>query len=81
MLLAVNIIFSTIPREEFMSVLDEWKSKLYEYIDRGEEYLQTDSLSSLYLIRSGNFYRANGVNAPPVLSDQTIASNVDMTRR
>jgi hypothetical protein len=34
-LLVVNTIFSTIPREEFISVLDEWKSRLRECIDRG----------------------------------------------
>jgi hypothetical protein len=65
-LLAVNTIFSTIPREEFISMFDEWKSRLRECIDRGGKYLQIDSLSSLYLICPGNFYRANGLNAPPV---------------
>jgi hypothetical protein len=38
-LLAVNIIFSTIPREEFISVFDEYKCRLHQYIDRGEEHL------------------------------------------
>jgi hypothetical protein len=38
-LLAVNTIFSTILREEFISVFDEWKSRLRECIDRGLEYL------------------------------------------
>jgi hypothetical protein len=38
-LLAVNTIFGTIPREEFISVFDEWKSRLRECIERGEEYL------------------------------------------
>jgi hypothetical protein len=35
MLLAANTISSTIPREEFISVFDKWKSKTREYIDRG----------------------------------------------
>jgi hypothetical protein len=52
-LLAVNTMFSTIPCE-FITVFDEWKSRLRECIDRGWEYLETHSLSSLYLIRSGN---------------------------
>jgi hypothetical protein len=38
-LLAVNTIFSTIHREEFILVFDECKSRLRECIDRGEEYL------------------------------------------
>jgi hypothetical protein len=38
-LLAVNIIFSTIPREGFISVSDEWKSRLCVCIDREWEYL------------------------------------------
>jgi hypothetical protein len=38
-LLPVNTVFSAIPREEFISVFDEWKSTLRECIDRGGEYL------------------------------------------
>jgi hypothetical protein len=38
-LLPVNTIFSKIPREEFISVFDEWKSRLHECIDRRGEYL------------------------------------------
>jgi hypothetical protein len=38
-LLAVNIIFSTIPGEEFTSAFDKWKSRLHEGIDSGWEYL------------------------------------------
>jgi hypothetical protein len=67
MLLAMNTIFSTIPHEEFISVFNEWKSRLRECIDRGGEYLYPDSLSSIYFIRSGNFYRANGLDAPPAI--------------
>jgi hypothetical protein len=37
--LAVNIIFSTIPVEEVISVFDEWKSRLRECIERGGKYL------------------------------------------
>jgi hypothetical protein len=54
-LLAVNTISGTISREEFISVFNEWKSRLHKCIDRGGEYLYIDSLSSLYLIRSGHF--------------------------
>jgi hypothetical protein len=38
-LLAVNTIFSTTPREEFVPVFDERKSRLRECMDRGGEYL------------------------------------------
>jgi hypothetical protein len=38
-LLIVNTIFNTIPREEFISVFDELKSRLREGIDKGGEYL------------------------------------------
>jgi hypothetical protein len=38
-LLAVNTIFSAIPREELISLFDERKSKLRECIDRGGEHL------------------------------------------
>jgi hypothetical protein len=36
---AMNSIFSTVAREEFISVFDEWKARLHKCIDRGWEYL------------------------------------------
>jgi hypothetical protein len=33
-LFAVNTFFSTIPREDFTSVFDEWKSRLRKWINR-----------------------------------------------
>jgi hypothetical protein len=36
---AVNIIRSTIPLDEFISVFNEWKYRLPKCIDREEEYL------------------------------------------
>jgi hypothetical protein len=35
----VGTIFTTIPREVFISVFDEWKYRLHECIDREWEYL------------------------------------------
>jgi hypothetical protein len=66
MSLALNTIFSMILRGEFASGFDEWKSRLHESIEREGEYLEIDSLSSLYLIRSRNCYGAKGLNAAPV---------------
>jgi hypothetical protein len=68
MRLAVNTIVTMILREEFISMLDEWKSRLREWIKRGRKYLSADSLSSLYFIRSVNCYRANGFNKFPVFA-------------
>jgi hypothetical protein len=49
--------------DEFISMFDEEKCRLCEYINKGGEDLKTDSFSSLHLVRSGNFYRTNGLLA------------------
>jgi hypothetical protein len=41
-LIALGTVLSTIPRDGFISVFDEWKCRLRQYIDRKDEYISTD---------------------------------------
>jgi hypothetical protein len=55
MITEMNTILTKISFDRFFKVFDEWKCKLREFINRGDEDLETDRLSSLDLVHVTKF--------------------------